>query len=154
MEIVAGRDIEVTKLHGDRTAVSVLVPTLQADGTVTWDSSGTSPGVGNGSISSYYIRHGNLVTVSFELSAGSTTTAGTGTYTVSLPFANTAAVGFVGSAYYQDASTGKNSDGVCVVTSGQTFVSWSIGDADWTATSPAAPANGDVVGFTITYPWV
>lgn len=153
MGIVAGHGIEVTKLHDDRSVVSALVPKIQPDSSVVWDADSISPSIGNGSVSSYYIKHGNLVTVSFELTIGTTTTAGTGLYSVSLPFANTGSIGFVGSAYFQDSSTSKNYDGSCVVAAGQAAVSCYIGDATWSSTAPTVPATGDVIGFTITYLW-
>lgn len=62
--------------------------------TPTWSSTGTQPALGNGTLTGTYIALGKLVFATFALSTGSTTTYGTGAYTISLPF--TAATGIDG----------------------------------------------------------
>lgn len=53
--------------------------------TPTWTSDGTAPSIGNGSIEGRYVQIGNLVICSIYLLAGSTTSFGTGNYSLSLP---------------------------------------------------------------------
>ncbi|NUR05842.1 MAG: hypothetical protein HOQ45_02385 [Nocardioidaceae bacterium] len=53
--------------------------------TPTWGSGGTAPAIGNGSITGGYIQAGKTVMFETRLTFGSTTTFGTGTYTVTLP---------------------------------------------------------------------
>jgi len=56
--------------------------------TPTWTSvSGTNPVIGNGTIDAGYRRIGNVVDFWLRLTAGSTTTFGTGSYALSLPVA-------------------------------------------------------------------
>lgn len=54
--------------------------------TPTWTSSGTSPSLGNGSITGKYKKIGKTVFVKVRLQFGSTTTGGTGNWRISLPF--------------------------------------------------------------------
>ena len=60
--------------------------------TPTWAGSGSNPAIGNGSIVGNYLRMGKLVHLVITVTAGSTTTFGTGAWSFSIP-ANTAAVG-------------------------------------------------------------
>jgi len=53
--------------------------------TPTWSSTGTQPVLGDGTIVGNYSRQGNLVTVYAQITAGTTTTFGTGIYRISLP---------------------------------------------------------------------
>jgi hypothetical protein len=53
--------------------------------TPTWSSSGTQPVVGNGSVSGKWRRVGDTMEISAGISAGSTTTFGTGNYLISIP---------------------------------------------------------------------
>lgn len=54
--------------------------------TPTWTSTGTAPSLGNGTLIGRYIKIGKLVHVFIRLTWGSTTSAGTGDYSFSLPF--------------------------------------------------------------------
>ena len=73
--------------------------------TPTWGvESGTAPTIGNGSVAGNYNRVGDLVFFQISVVFGSTTTAGSGTYTFSLPFAmGNAAFGFTGSTQILDS---------------------------------------------------
>lgn len=53
--------------------------------TPTWTATTTNPDIGNGTIVGHYIQAGNLVIFRAVITAGSTTTFGTGTYLISLP---------------------------------------------------------------------
>jgi hypothetical protein len=59
--------------------------------TPTWGSTGTAPSLGNGTLTGIYSRVGDLVYFRTFLEFGSTTTAGTGVYTFTLPFASSSA---------------------------------------------------------------
>lgn len=56
-----------------------------------WASSGTQPTLGNGTLTGKFKIWGDTQEVHFELNGGSTTSAGTGGYTMSLPLATDAA---------------------------------------------------------------
>jgi hypothetical protein len=60
---------------------------------VTWSSTGTAPAIGNGSIVGGYAQVNKLVDFRILLTAGTTTTWGTGTLGLSLPVAPRASVG-------------------------------------------------------------
>jgi hypothetical protein len=53
--------------------------------TPSWTSSGTSPAIGNGTLTGGYRRIGQQIDFWMELTAGSTTTFGTGSWRFSLP---------------------------------------------------------------------
>ena len=53
--------------------------------TPTWSSGGTPPTLGNGSISGRYFYNAPIMYFYIQLNAGSTTTFGTGIYSLSLP---------------------------------------------------------------------
>lgn len=53
--------------------------------TPAWNSSGTTPVLNNGTIAGAYMNAGKLLAFRILLTAGSTTTFGTGTYQFSLP---------------------------------------------------------------------
>ncbi len=55
--------------------------------TPTWTAQTTNPSLGNGSINGRYYRIGNVVTAFINLTMGSTTTYGSGTWWFSMPFA-------------------------------------------------------------------
>lgn len=55
--------------------------------TPVWAASGTAVSLGNGTILGAYSRCGRTVNVRWELYGGSTTTWGTGSYSITVPFA-------------------------------------------------------------------
>jgi len=70
----------------DSSGVSTnLVYHFDTSYTPTWQSTGVAPALGNGTIAAVYSRQGNLVTVYCVITAGSTTTFGTGIYRITLP---------------------------------------------------------------------
>ena len=66
------------------TATNLLYH-IDSSFTPTWTSTGTQPAIGNGTLVGNYNRQGNVVTVYAQITAGSTTTFGTGIYRISLP---------------------------------------------------------------------
>lgn len=78
-------------LAGQRlTAADLNTATQQSAWTSyapTWSSAGTAPAIGNGTIVGRYSKVGRIVTVSFALTAGSTTTFGTGSWSFLSPTA-------------------------------------------------------------------
>ncbi|MFE6482390.1 hypothetical protein ACFVGN_05545 [Streptomyces sp. NPDC057757] len=53
----------------------------------TWTSTSVAPVLGNGTLTGRHMKIGRMAFVTINLSAGSTTTFGTGNYSFSLPFA-------------------------------------------------------------------
>lgn len=126
--------------------------------TPTWLGSGTNPTLGNGTLLCRYALHGKLVAVTYQLTIGSTTTAGTGQYSFTLPQPpNTTLTTFVGAARGTFGGTTR-AGWVSINTTGSAtayFPSTGTGDnstaANWSATTPAAPASGDVYYFSAVY---
>jgi hypothetical protein len=56
--------------------------------TPTWTASTTNPTLGNGTLSGRYLQIGKRIEFSIQITWGSTTTAGTGTWAFSLPVNN------------------------------------------------------------------
>lgn len=56
--------------------------------TVTWTGAGSNPVLGNGTLTGNWSRHGRRVEAVFNLTAGTTTTFGTGNWSFSLPTAS------------------------------------------------------------------
>lgn len=74
--------------------------------TPVWTSAGTQPTLGNGTLTGFYIKMGRTIHFRISLLMGSTTTFGTGDYTLSLPFtvsSNTALKTPVGLGYTEQA---------------------------------------------------
>lgn len=123
--------------------------------TPTWSSGGVAPSIGNGTISGKYKQVGKKVHCHVEVTFGSTTTFGTGSYTFSLPVtANATLAAHVGSAYFRDASgtaTG-HYNGISAL-SGTTGLTGfeSSGHTQLQATVPVTWVNGDFFRFDIEY---
>jgi hypothetical protein len=72
--------------------------------TPVWGSTGTAPAIGNGGLVGWYKLVGKTCTALWELTIGTTTTFGTGTYTWTVPFTaktpagTTSTLNYLGSA--------------------------------------------------------
>lgn len=121
--------------------------------TPVWASTGTAPTLGNGTIDGGFAQAGQLVFFSIVLTIGSTSTAGTSIYTLTLPVptalpANAA----VGSAHYFDASpTGYYSYTAYRSGGDAGQIALSATNTRWNATSPVVPAVGDVISVNGCY---
>jgi hypothetical protein len=124
--------------------------------TPAWASSGTQPAIGNGSIVGRYMKVGRTCTFAFILTAGSTTTFGTGGYTWTLPFASAnTTVHYLGSARLVSAQVwlghvliSPNSSTCAVTTSSSATDTRGAAIA---AGTPATLANGDNIRASVTY---
>ncbi len=102
--------LEVPTAAEFNTEVRDLSNGLQAAWTAytpTWTSSGTAPAIGNGSIVGAYMQVGKTFDFRIALTAGSTTTFGTGQYSFSLPATLNSAM----SSVYVHGATGFISHG-------------------------------------------
>jgi len=52
----------------------------------SWTGSGTNPAIGNGTWAGFYVQAGKLTLFRVVITMGSTTTYGSGTYSIALPF--------------------------------------------------------------------
>lgn len=118
--------------------------------TPTWASAGTQPAIGNGTIAGSYTLVGKTCHFIVTLTAGSTTTFGTGTWTFSLPVTAVSGTPVLGGCYLSDS--GSPYPGVTRQAS--TTEAWAVtalpgGFAD--ATTPFAWGSGDTLRLQGTY---
>jgi hypothetical protein len=125
--------------------------------TPAWTSSGTNPAIGNGTIAGKYICiGGKFVDFSVVITMGSSTTYGTGTYFVSLPFEHDGA-GFGNiRVLVRDASAGGTPvyAGIAYPSTSTTVVlatSDVAPTAGITATAPITLATSDVIWVAGSY---
>lgn len=127
--------------------------------TPAWTSSGTAPALGNGSIQGKYYRVGKTVDFEVLLTPGSTTTFGTGVYSISLPPGMpSASDGMTTLCHAQLLIGGSRWPGQIVISSAQStcqpFLATSATDPRLTQMGPAAPgtfANGNTLRLTGRY---
>jgi len=130
---------------------------------VTWTGTATNPRLGNGALLARASRRGAWVMVQIDLSIGSTTALGTGTWEFSLPFADLSSgpVQVCGSALAINAGATVGYTGVVrVQPAGQKVraffptvsgTSLRSNVAAASATGPIAWANGDTLRFNCEY---
>lgn len=123
--------------------------------TPSWTSSGTAPSIGNGTLSGRYVLIGSqLLWLAIHFVYGSTSSAGTGNYSLSLPSAyktlstgkpQTAAARFLdsGTAHYAASATIDENDTTLSV-----VVADSSGVRLWAAGVPVTLATGDQLEIT------
>lgn len=142
--VILGSDIDTV-----RDAVGGVTD-VWTDYTPVWAASGTAVALNNGTITGRYIRSGKLVVAEANLTMGSTTTFGTGNYTITLPITARAGATPIGAALMYDASSDANRRPGAAVLSGTGAVSF-FADGTVGQLAPFTWANGDIIRFTITY---
>lgn len=127
-----------------------------------WTASTTNPVIGNGTLIGRYSKIGRQVTVHINLTPGSTTTYGSGTYAFSVPFtaANVGAA-MIGHAQFLatgSGSTGNRFAGQMVISTGATNSSPFFPPSETNTAidfmSPTQPENlhsGDQIRMTLVY---
>ncbi len=83
--VAAGSIVDSMVAAGAAIAASKLALPGATPWSPAWTTTGTAPAIGNGSIVGEYTEVGKLVTAFIVLTAGSTTTYGTGTWIFTLP---------------------------------------------------------------------
>ncbi len=118
----------------------------------TWTTASSAPAVGNGTLVAYYQTEGPTCRVSIELTAGSSTTFGTGEWFFTLPKPCVQGVAVAGSAWLLDAST-QYVSGACRVQAGSSTITPATDAGAVVATLPFTWATGDKLTMTIQYPY-
>lgn len=115
--------------------------------TPTWGSSGTQPTIGNGTIAGQYMKIGRLVVFSARMTAGSTSTYGTGTYSWTLPVSAAIGAGNVPSFYCSivDASPATRYGRYGILASATTVIFQTEAGAAVTPTAPMTWATSDSI---------
>lgn len=85
--------------------------------TPTWASSGTQPAFGNATVTARYAQLGKFVHVAISIQFGSTSTFGTGNYTLSVPVNFAGGQAICGFARIYDNSSGNTGIVTCAVVS-------------------------------------
>lgn len=125
--------------------------------TPTWTGSGTNPALGNGTLTGKYTRFGKTLFGRVILTAGSTTTYGTGSWRFSLPvtphtdYTVSATLGVVGNAGLFDTSA-PNRASRRVLTADPTYMDLrDDANANVTNLVPWTWANGDALHIEFQY---
>ncbi|HVK45080.1 MAG TPA: hypothetical protein VM429_09280 [Micropruina sp.] len=125
--------------------------------TSTWTATGTAPALGNGTLASRYKLVGKMCDFIIKLTAGTTTTYGTGNWAFSLPFTVSSTGDWIGRAFAGDNSVGAAgySQGTAFLAGAATTVVPYFGNtgatAAATATAPQTWANADRLIITGRY---
>lgn len=120
--------------------------------TPTWSATGTQPALGNGTLTGWVVRSGKLRTAFYKLTAGSTTTFGTGTYRFSLPDAEDTTASGVGQARFLDS--GVNTYGGASYQIGGSLIELQTIATPVAVVGPTVPftfGNTDVIFITHSY---
>lgn len=132
---------------------NLLALTTWASYTPTWTATGTAPSIGNGTLTGWYIKAGNLCHCALMWQPGSTTTFGTGSYKWSLPVAATQVA--MGSCRGYDASPATVLMGFAAINAGsgtvEVYSATASAPALWAQTAPITWASGDYLHLSVTY---
>lgn len=98
--VILGADIATlaAALHALTDAWTPYIP--------TWTAPSTNPSIGNGSLSAKYLQAGKLVIYTGQMLAGSSTTFGSGVWSMSLPVTPAGPDLYIGTAFVFDNSAG------------------------------------------------
>lgn len=150
----AGEVVAASKMNSQIRDVATGIQASWSTYTPTWG--GTSdPAIGNGVLSGRYMRVGKTITANITIVMGSTTTYGSGTWTLSLPVASvftTTTYVNLGSVSMRDTSASANSTGVAILAN-QTTARMVVGSSNAfvSTTAPWTWANGDTLSVTLNY---
>ena len=149
-----GEIVSAAKMNSQIRDVATGIQASWSTYTPTWG--GTSdPAIGNGVLSGRYMRVGKTITANITIVMGSTTTYGSGTWTLSLPVASvftTTTYVNLGSVSMRDTSASANSTGVAILAN-QTTAQMVVGSSNAfvSTTAPWTWANGDTLSVTLNY---
>lgn len=150
----AGEVVAASKMNSQIRDVATGIQASWSTYTPTWG--GTSdPAIGDGVLSGRYMRVGKTITANITIVMGSTTTYGSGTWTLSLPVASvftTTTYVNLGSVSMRDTSASANSTGVAILAN-QTTAQMVVGSSNAfvSTTAPWTWANGDTLSVTLNY---
>jgi hypothetical protein len=142
-----GDTIQAAHVNELQDEVAAIETQLLTTGsyTPTWGNTGTANTLGNGTITGAYVQTGKVVHFTVTLTWGSTTSAGSGSQTVSLPITGTGVI--QGVVNYSDASLGANHTGQFITLSPTAVTLLTTGSpaGGVTATSPITWTTSDAV---------
>lgn len=137
------------------TLFAGVAPAMQT-WTPVWASNATQPVLNNGTLTGRYQQSGKIVTFSISLVAGSTTTFGTGAYSLTLPIAAAATGRWACTADLLDTGVQHYTGAAMVAPSGTQFEdivfgSNTVGPVSWQATSPFTFGSTDRLTISGSY---
>lgn len=145
---------------GNLTAAGNITAGAWVSYTPSWTASSVNPAIGNGTLLGRYRLVGKSCLVMIFLKFGSTTTTGTGAYSLSLPFTavNRTDNYWVGSAVFTDSGVA-NYPGTCTTdfnTSTTTLIgpvsaTQTSNPSGWGSNNPVTPGTADSYRITIEY---
>lgn len=150
----AGEVVAASKMNSQIRDVATGIQASWSTYTPTWGGT-SNPAIGNGVLSGRYMRVGKTITANITIVMGSTTTYGSGTWTLSLPVASvftTTTYVNLGSVSMRDTSASANSTGVAILAD-QTTARMVVGSSNAfvSTTAPWTWANGDTLSVTLNY---
>lgn len=122
--------------------------------TPIWTGTGSNPVKNNGTVDGKYIEIGDLVIGGFSFTMGSTTTYGSGNYSMSLPVSASLTWPGIGLVWAGDASASGaiySGFGLVFTTTTMLIVTKADPAANWTPTVPITFANGDTLRGMFVY---
>lgn len=124
--------------------------------TPAWTASTTNPTIGNGTIACRYQRYGKTIpSCEFYLLLGSTTTVGSGNYSLSIPVAAANLLSANvdrGHFWFRDVSATTDYQGFALFANASTMqIRGFAANSLWNAAGPVVPANTDWLSGTICY---
>lgn len=152
-------DSGTIELSVDGTNWTVVPDRLDAIYTPVWGSTGTAPGLGNGTLVGDYSQDDRYVDFECFLTLGSTSTVGTGSYSLTAPVAAASALGTTRTTFdgiYTDASTGNIYPFYGQLIAGSSTINLlSVAGpvGTFSATAPVVPASGDTYFVHGRYRW-
>lgn len=133
-----------------------IIDTVAYSFAPTFTSGGTTPTIGNGTLTAVVTRHGAMISVTYNLAIGSTTNLGTGELRFSLPTTPVATgsgiTQHVGTCVCYDSSGNTRVYGHIAVTPGVAYATCATETDVVFVNGPFVWATGDWLRATITYP--
>lgn len=123
--------------------------------TITWKGDSVDPAIGNGTLTANYQRQGNQVTINIDLTAGTTTTFGTGQWYFTLPFPMVGNNAAQGSVRFLDSSASTFFTAISLIdvaSPTKLRVLANNTSADVGPTVPITWATSDQLHISLTYP--
>ena len=149
-------DLRSVQSQSDILVLQGLNPLLLPwkDYTPLWQSNGTQPAIGNGTLAGRYVQVGKTVLAYIKMTVGTTSTLGTGIYAWTLPVASRGTFQQTGSANVDDAGTALYiGNATSIVNAGTVGCYQPIAPTGsyFDPSHPMSWNNGDFVQITIVY---
>lgn len=132
-----------------------IIDTVAIGYSPTFTSGGTTPTLGNGSLTAVYSRHGSATTVTINLTIGSTTNLGTGELRFELPVlpksVGSGILQHVGQCVCYDSSSNQRTYGHVAITPNVSYATCATATDVVFVNGPFVWATGDWLRFTATY---